>query len=254
MNSNANVRIAVNAILGGINKEKHMTNFYLRLTPTELSNFTKTNKRLTWMKNWAARKGNTTPANIQAIINKKKASSPPPRKPNSQNTFNRYTNSLEKFMNENMNIEYHSSNNYDEVAAVNLSINKKGYIQIEPVCKNNRSKGVYIHYGETYPKARGQKVGFRLRKTAVSAARNSKVPLYQVSQNINSLVKKGNMPISGKIMQQLGAIRTARTHPCKAKNKRNNSNYAFVVNSRSFKRPISIKKRTNSRRRSPPAK
>jgi hypothetical protein len=141
MNSNANVRIAVNAILGGRNKEKHMTNFYLRLTPTELSNFTKTTKRLTWMKNWAARKGNTTPANIQAIINKKKASSPPPRKPNSQNTFNKYTNSLEKFMNENMNIEYHSSNNYDEVAAVNLSINKKGYIQIEPVCKNNRSKG-----------------------------------------------------------------------------------------------------------------
>jgi hypothetical protein len=248
MNANINVRIAVNAILGGRNKEKHMTNFYLRLTPQELQNYTSSHSKLTWMKNWAARKSNTTPANIQAMINKKRASSPPQRKPNSQNTFNKYTNSLEKFMNENMNIEYHSSNNYDEVAAVNLSINKKGYIQIEPVCVNNRSKGVYIHYGETYPTARGQRVGFRLRKTAVNAARNSRVPLYQVSQNINSLVKKGNMPISGRIMQQLGAIRTARTHPCKAKNKRNNSNYAFVVNSRSFKRP-SVRKSSTAPRR-----
>lgn len=239
MNSNANVRIAVNAILGGKNKEKHMTNFYLRLTPDELTNFTKwKGDRRTWMKKWAAKKSNTAPANIQAIINKKRALNP--RSYNVQNAFNKYTNSLEKFMNENMNIHYSSRNNNNAFAFtdVNLSIKNKGYIQIEPVCANNRSQGVYIHYGETFPNARGQKVGFRLRKTAVNAARNSKVPLYQVSQNINKLVKKGNVPVSGKIMQQLGATRVSRTHPCKAKNKRNNNNYAFVVNSRSLKRPL----------------
>jgi hypothetical protein len=121
---------------------------------------------------------------------------------------------------------------------VSLKINNKGYIQLEPLCYSNFNKGIYIHYGETFENARGQKVGFRLRKKAVNASRNTGIPLWQVSQNIEGLVKKGTLPISGKIMKSLGATQIMYPPPCRESNKRGPENYAFVVGAPVPKRPI----------------
>ena len=138
-----------------------------------------------------------------------------------------------------MTIVKHTKPRSTNLTFVNLKLNNRGYIQLEPVCNNNRKKGIYIHYGETKPGFRGQHIGFRLRKTAVNAARHSKIPLYQVSQNIERLVTKGNIPISGRIMQKLGATQMNYAPPCRAANKRNKYNFAFVVGGPTqFKRPI----------------
>lgn len=194
--------------------------FLLQLNTQERNNFMKngTNKK-EWIKQWLKNKHNYNNERIKNLVNKY----------NISNAFNKYVNSLNKLKNDNMSVRIHSISKHSGGPYASLNIGKKGYIQLEPVCVNNFNKGIYIHYGETSAGYRGQKIGFRLRKTAVNASRATGIPLWQVSQNIESLVKAGNLPVSGKIMKSLGATQINYAPPCRASNKRGPHNFAFVV-------------------------
>jgi hypothetical protein len=226
MNSNENLRLVVNLLT--TRNQKNLSNFVLKLNKNERNNFMSAKSKPYWMKAWLRNKHGFTNAEINERVKKQGA----------RNTFKRYINSLEKLKNTNMIIKKHMRPKTPP-PFVKLQINNKGHIELEPVCATNHTKGVYIHYGITNPLYRGQKIGYRLRKVAVNAALNSKLPLYQVSQNIEKLVKQGNLPISGRIMKSLGAVQINYAPPCRAGNKRNKYNYAFVVGAAPFlKRPI----------------
>ena len=158
------------------------------------------------------------------------------QKANQPGTFIRYLKSIIKFKNENMKLIKHLMP-VEPPPYVNLKIGRS-YIQLEPLCRNNYNKGVYIHYGETAKNNRGKGIGTRLRRVAVNASKNTNIPLWQVSQNIEGLVKPGNMPISGKIMQKLGATEVHYAPPCRWANKRGPQNKVFVVGPLPHKRPI----------------
>ena len=226
MNATDNLRLVVNLIT--TQNGKNLANFILKLNVNERNNFMKTNNKPSWMKTWLRNKHGFTNAEINERVKKQGA----------RNTFRRYINSLEKFKANNMKISKYM-NPVNPPPFVKLQINNKGHLELEPVCANNHTKGIYIHYGITNPLYRGQKIGYRLRKAAVNAALNSKIPLYQVSQNIEKLVKQGNLPISGRIMKSLGAAQINYAPPCRAGNKRSSYNYAFVVGAAPrLKRPI----------------
>ena len=199
------------------NKTKLITDFLTRLNTTQLNNFTKAANKDAWIKKWIRNKHGQ---NASFQLNLMHAVTP--------NTFSRYVNALNRHKANNMNIVRHM-NPKNPPPYVNLKVGNKGYIQLEPVCKNNHNKGVYVHYGETFPGFRGQKVGFRLRNMAVRAARNSNIPLYQVSQNIEGLIARGNDPITARIMKKLGAIQMNSAPPCRHENKRGPQNLAFRV-------------------------
>jgi len=215
------------------NGKNLISKFILQLNTEERNNFMKngTNKK-EWIRRWLRNRRNY---NNERIANRV-------AKYNSRTTFNKYVNSIVKLKNANMNIRKFMIAVANGGPYASLSIGKKGFIQLEPACRNNFNKGVYIHYGETSKKYRGQKIGFRLRKTAVNASRNSGIPLWQVSQNIEGLVTSGNLPVSGKIMTKLGANQINYAPPCRANNKRGPYNYAFVVGL--SKRPTMKKPRT----------
>jgi len=213
----------VNTAIGilATNRKNLISNFLVQLNANERTNFMKngTNQK-EWIKQWLRNKHNYNNERINNLVSNYNVST----------TFNKYVNSLNKLKNANMSLQYRLNvpiNNGGPYAS--LTVGEKGYIQLEPVCLDNFNRGVYIHYGKTNKKYRGQKIGFRLRKTAVNAARNSGVPLWQVSQNIERLVKDGNLPISGKIMTKLGATQINYAPPCRTANKRGPYNYAFVV-------------------------
>jgi hypothetical protein len=190
--------------------------------------------RKEWIKRWLRNRRNY---NNERIANRVATY-------NTRTTFNKYVNSLNKLKNANMSLFKFNSPIKNGGPYASLRVGSvKGYIQLEPVCLNNFNRGVYIHYGETKEKYRGQKIGFRLRKTAVNASRQSGIPLWQVSQNIERLVKAGNLPVSGKIMKALGATQINYAPPCRAENKRGAYNYAFVVGipkRPTLKRPRSV--------------
>ena len=217
MNGN-NVNTAIGIL--ATNRKNLISNFLIQLNTQERNNFMKngTNKK-EWIKQWLRNKHNY---NNERIANRV-------AKYNTSTAFNKYVNQLSKSKNANMSLRRFMLPVANGGPYVSLSVGKKGYIQLEPVCLNNFNRGVYIHYGETSKKFRGQKIGFRLRKAAVNASRNTGIPLWQVSQNIEWLVKTGNLPISGKIMKSLGATQINYAPPCRAHNKRSAQNYAFVV-------------------------
>jgi len=202
------------------NGKNLISKFIVQLNAQERINFMRngTNKK-EWVKKWLRNKHNYNNERIETLVSKY----------NTRTTFNRYVNSLNKLMNANMNLNKFNDPKNGRGPYASLSVGDKGYIQLEPVCKNNFNRGVYIHYGKTNKQYRGQKIGFRLRKTAVNASRNTGIPLWQVSQNIEHLVKAGNLPVSGKIMTKLGATQINYAPPCRAENKRGPYNYAFVV-------------------------
>jgi hypothetical protein len=214
--SNVNTAIGILAT----NRKNLISNFLVQLNANERTNFMKngTNKK-EWVKKWLRNKHNYNNERIANLVTKY----------NTRTTFNKYTNSLSKLKNANMSLRRFMAPIANGGPYVSLSVGKKGYIQLEPVCLNNFNRGVYIHYGKTKEAYRGQKIGFRLRKTAVNASRNSGIPLWQVSQNIEGLVNAGNLPVSGKIMTKLGATQINYAPPCRAENKRGAYNYAFVV-------------------------
>lgn len=212
----------VNTAIGilATNRKNLISKFIIQLNAEERNNFMKngTNKK-EWVKKWLRNKHNY---NNERIANRV-------AKYNTSTAFNKYVNTLSKLKNANMSLRRFMEPIENGGPYVSLSVGKKGYIQLEPACLNNFNKGVYIHYGETKEAYRGQKIGFRLRKAAVNASRNSGVPLWQVSQNIEKLVKAGNLPVSGKIMTKLGATQINYAPPCRSNNKRGSYNYAFVV-------------------------
>lgn len=224
-----NVNLAVQ-LIADPNRANLMTNFIMKLNSSERNNFMRnsTNKK-NWIKRWIREKHGLNNAEINEMVNKHAPK-------NTRNTFNRYVNTLAGVKNVNMNLIKHM-NPKSPPPYVNLRVGSKGFIQLEPVCPANHSKGVYVHYGETNAKFRGQKIGLRLRAAAVKAALRSKILLYQVSQNIQGLVKKGNLPISGKIMKSLGAHQINYAPPCRSENLRGSYNYAFVVGNKPLKRP-----------------
>lgn len=230
-----NVNTAIGLIANPNNSRLH-TNFILKLNATERNNFAKANtNKKTWIRKWIRDKYGYNNAEIQALVNKIPAK-------NAINTFRRYVNSLINSMNNNMRVVEHM-NPREPPPYVNLQLKAKkgpfkGYIQLEPVCKNNHTKGVYVHYGTTFNNYRGQKVGYRLRKAAVNAALKSKILLYQVSQNLEGLVAPGALPISGKIMKSLGAHSLNYAPPCRSGNVRGPQNFVFVVGNKPLKRPV----------------
>jgi hypothetical protein len=212
----------VNTAIGilATNRKNLISNFLVQLNAQERTNFMKngTNQK-EWIKQWLRNKHNY---NNERIANRV-------AKYNTRTTFNKYVNSLSKLKNANMSLRRFMAPIANGGPYVSLSVGKKGYIQLEPVCLDNFNRGIYIHYGETKQAYRGQKIGFRLRKAAVNASRNTGIPLWQVSQNIEGLVKTGKLPISGGIMTSLGATQINYAPPCRAHNKRGPQNYAFVV-------------------------
>jgi hypothetical protein len=212
----------VNTAIGilATNRKNLISNFLVQLNAQERTNFMKngTNQK-EWIKQWLRNKHNY---NNERIANRV-------AKYNTRTTFNKYVNSLSKLKNANMSLRRFMAPIANGGPYVSLSVGKKGYIQLEPVCLDNFNRGIYIHYGETKQAYRGQKIGFRLRKAAVNASRNTGIPLWQVSQNIEGLVKAGKLPISGGIMTSLGATQINYAPPCRAHNKRGPQNYAFVV-------------------------
>lgn len=89
------------------------------------------------------------------------------------------------------------NNNYN-----NLNIGT--YVNIVPI--NNKS--VYLHYGHTAGSKRQMGYGTLLRKFAMNAAKNAGMKLYQVSLNVERLLRENNKnrtPYSGRIMKKLGA-------------------------------------------------
>jgi hypothetical protein len=202
------------------NGKNLIANFLVQLNAQERINFMRngTNKK-EWVKKWLRNKHNYNNERIANLVTKY----------NTRTIFNKYVNSLSKLKNANMSLRRFMVPIANGGPYVSLSVGKKGLIQLEPACLNNFNRGVYIHYGETKEEYRGQKIGFRLRKAAVNASRNAGVPLWQVSQNIEKLVKAGDLPVSGKIMTKLGATQINYAPPCRAHNKRGPQNYAFVV-------------------------
>ena len=212
-----------NLVIGLITEPKKtnlMTKFLLKLNPREINNFGTAVNKNAWLRRWLINKHGVNNSYINSLIKLKKVNHP--------DTFRRYLNSLTKLKNANMQIIPFMTPKKPP-PYVNLKIGEKGFIQLEPVCATNYNKGVYIHYGETNKAHRGQGIGERLRKVAVNASRNSKIPLWQVSQNIEGLVKKGNLPISGKIMKKLGATEIPYPPPCRNMNVRGPHNRVFVV-------------------------
>lgn len=207
----------VKRYLSQTNKSETLTELMLRFNAAERNNFTRVpaNARKNWLRAWLAKKDPNV--NLSSVVN-------------APDTFVRYLNSLNSKKNTDMNLRRVLTPKKPPPFA-ELKIPNKGYIQLEPLCKNNHNKGVYIYYGFTEPPYRGteERIGYRLRKAAVNAARNSKIPLYQVSQDIEGLVAPGKLPVSGKIMESLGAIQLPHAPPCRSKNKRGLHNYAFVV-------------------------
>ena len=226
----------VNTAIGilATNSKNLISKFILHLNTEERNNFMKNGtNRKEWIKRWLRNRRNY---NNERIANRV-------ANYNSSTTFNRYVDSLNKLKNVNMYVNRFNSPKNGRGPYASLSVGDKGYIQLEPVCRNNFNRGVYIHFGKTQVPYRGQKIGFRLRKTAVNASRNSGIPLWQVSQNIERLVKTGNLPVSGKIMKALGATQINYAPPCRAENKRGSYNYAFVVGMPkrpTLKRPRSV--------------
>ena len=212
----------VNTAIGilATNRKNLISNFLVHLNAHERTNFMKngTNQK-EWIKQWLRNKHNYNNERIANLV----------AKYHTRTTFNKYVNSLSKLKNANMSLRRYRINIANGGPYASLSVGAKGFIQLVPVCLNNFNRGVYIHYGETKEEYRGQKIGFRLRKTAVNASRNTGIPLWQVSQNIEKLVKAGNLPVSGKIMTSLGATQINYAPPCRAENKRGPQNYAFVV-------------------------
>ena len=75
---------------------------------------------------------------------------------------------------------------------------------------NNKSG--YVAYGHTHPNHRQGGIGTKLRNFGVRAARAVGLPLYQYSINLNRLGLLpskfgGKTPISGHIMEKLGAVK-----------------------------------------------
>jgi hypothetical protein len=215
---NNNVRTAIGIL--ATNRKNLISNFLLKLNTQERNNFMKneTNKK-EWIKRWLRNKHNYNNERIANLVSAY----------NTRTIFNRYENSVRKLKNANMSLNRFNAAVKNGGPYISLSIGKKGFIELEPVCVNNFNRGVYVAYGKTNKKYRGQQIGFRLRKVAVNAAINVGIPLWQVSQNIEGLVKHGNLPVSGKIMMKLGATRINTAPPCRAHNKRGRYDYAFVV-------------------------
>ena len=226
----------VNTAIGilATNSKNLISKFILHLNTEERNNFMKNGtNRKEWIKRWLRNRRNY---NNERIANRVATY-------NTRTTFNKYVNSLNKLKNVNMYVNRFNFPVSRGGPYASLSVGDKGYIQLEPVCKSNFNRGVYIHFGKTQVPYRGQKIGFRLRKAAVNASRQSGIPLWQVSQNIERLVNAGNLPVSGKIMKALGATQINYAPPCRAENKRGSYNYAFVVGMPkrpTLKRPRSV--------------
>lgn len=243
MNNNSGLNVAI-GLLSEPSSANLFSKFIMKLNTTDRANFTNnaTNKNA-FIRRWIREKTGYSNSEIQALVNLRKPA-------NTRNAFERYVNALENAKNANMTIVRHMAPR-EPPPYVNLQMKKgkgpvKGYIQLEPLCKNNYSRGVYIHYGETRPKyrgpahknARGKGIGYRLREVARNAALKSKTLLYQVSQNIEGLVAPGDLPISGKIMQSLGAHPLSYPPPCRSENVRGPQNHVFLVGPKPPKRPI----------------
>ena len=105
------------------------------------------------------------------------------------------------------------------------------------------NKSAYISFGYTDPSHRYDptnpqenriKVGTVLRNFGVRAARASGVPLYQYSVNLNwlglvpSKFGKNNVPISGHIMEKLGAVKV-KGIPARKRGRIQKKTHAYMV-------------------------
>lgn len=78
--------------------------------------------------------------------------------------------------------------------------------------RGRNNKSAYVNYGYTHPNHRQGGIGTTLRNFGVRAARAAGLPLYQYSINLNLLGHLpskfgGKTPISGHIMEKLGAVK-----------------------------------------------
>ena len=131
------------------------------------------------------------------------------RRFNAQDPWLKFRKELTRLVNNTNNLKYSINGNQVHVY-VNHPNGTHSYVNYEPA-GNNRS--AYIDMGETSNKYRQGKFGTRLRNIGVQAARASGVPLYQYSLNLGNVgyVQSkfgGKTPVSGHIMEKLGAVRT----------------------------------------------
>ena len=125
---------------------------------------------------------------------------------------NRFLPEIKRLVNANNRFRYHGSRNGITVYYTkNYSNNNapKSYVNFT---RGENNKSVHVNYGFTHPNHRQSGIGTTLRKFGVRAARASGVPLYQYSINMNMLGHVpskfgGKTPISGYIMEKLGAVK-----------------------------------------------
>lgn len=88
---------------------------------------------------------------------------------------------------------------------VKISYNKNTFQHFGPTY-NRKRRSVEIGYGRVSEADRGKGLGTRLRNYGVRAARAAQVPLFHEGINMESLVNKGSMPPSTRLVRKkLGA-------------------------------------------------
>lgn len=125
--------------------------------------------------------------------------------------FLRFVNSLYDVTKHNQNVTI-QHDEPDVATLVYTHPNKsRSFVQFVPYYGSDESgpqKGVYINYGETSKTARGQGIGTRLRKYGINAAAQSHLPVFHQGVNFEHLVSEGEKPLSTKIIEKLGGVRT----------------------------------------------
>jgi len=127
----------------------------------------------------------------------------------------RFRSELIRLINANERFRYRNNGNSGQVTVYykNTYNNNNGPESFVNFMRAPNNKSAYISYGYTDRVHRGKKIGTTLRNFGVRAARASGVPMYQYSINLNSLglvpskFGKNKVPISGHIMEKLGAVK-----------------------------------------------
>lgn len=124
----------------------------------------------------------------------------------------RFRSEIIKLVNANERFRYRNTNGNVTVYYKNTYNNNspRSFVNFTRA-RNNKS--AYVSYGYTDPSHRGKGIGTKLRNFGVRAARASGIPMYQYSVNLNwlglvpSKFGKKKVPISGHIMEKLGAVK-----------------------------------------------
>lgn len=140
---------------------------------------------------------------------------------NAINEFNRrpdpylrFQAELIRLVNANERFRYNKSNRSNGTVTVYYKNSNNGPRSFVNFTRASNNKSAYVSYGYTDPVHRGKGIGTTLRNFGVRAARASGVPMYQYSINLNLLGlvpskfgKNKKTPISGHIMEKLGAVK-----------------------------------------------